>query len=212
LEARVYPNVDDEDPTEQHSPLVSSGRLRDLGLPFSNYTVFTGPAGGDPREVSVTAVSEGLARIIRVEGPVVAKRVYEIYLRGCGIRRMGHELKSSMNRALAQGVREGRVVSEDELDKGGLLFSVARVVGSPPIRLRTRGPRAFEEIPASELQVVARSVVERDSVVRGSEEHLRAILECFDLKRLTEQVKKALREILEQRIQHVDEFLGGAGR
>jgi hypothetical protein len=31
-------------------------------------------------------VADSLCRIIEVEGPMVAKRAYDIYLRGCGIR------------------------------------------------------------------------------------------------------------------------------
>jgi len=212
VEARLHPNADDADPVNQDQTRVPSSRLRALSLPFSDYTVYASRAGDDPREVSATVVSEGLAGIIEVEGPVVAKRVYEIYLRGCGIKRMGHELKSSMNGALAEVIRQGRVVSEDELAKDDVLFSVVRVNGTPPIRLRNRGPRAFEEIPPSELQVVARYLVERHGVPLGSEAHLRAILECFDLKRLTTQVDRALREILERRFPHVDEFLGGMGK
>ena len=73
---------------------------------------YAGPAGNDPRSVSADVVSEGIVRIIEVEGPVVAKRVYDIYLRGCGIKRMGHELKSTMNKALAHAIRQGRIVSE----------------------------------------------------------------------------------------------------
>ena len=167
--------------------------------------------GNDPRSVSADVVSEGIVRIIEVEGPVLAKRVYDIYLRGCGIKRMGHELKSTMNKALAHAIRQGRVVSEDEAGKGGLLFSVVRVKGSPPIRLRSRGPRSFEEIPPSELQVVARYLLERHGFASGSDEHLRAVLECFDLKRLTTQVGTTLLEILERRFP-VKGFLKAAAK
>ena len=66
-----------------------------------------------------SVVSEGIVRIIEVEGPVVAKRAYDIYLRGCGIKRMGHELKSTMNKALAHAIRQGRLVSEDEAAGSG---------------------------------------------------------------------------------------------
>ena len=142
----------------------------------------------------MTVVSEGIVRIVEVEGPVVAKRAYDIYLRGCGIKRMGHELKSTMNKALSHAIRQGRLICEDEAGKGGILFSVVRVKGSPPIRLRTRGPRSFEELPPSELQVVARYLLERYSFPSGSDEHLRAVLECFDLKRLTTQVGTTLLE------------------
>jgi len=98
------------------------------------------------------------------------------------------------------------------LAKGGVLWSVVRAKGTPPIRLRDRGPRSFEEIPPSELQLVARYLVERRGLPLGSEAHLRAVLECFDLKRLTTQVDAALREILERRFPYVDEFLGGMGK
>jgi hypothetical protein len=152
-------------------------------------------------------VSEGIVRIIEAEGPVVAKRVYDIYLRGCGIRRMGRELKSIMNKALAHAIREGRIVSMDETEKGGLLFSVVRAKGSPPIRLRTRGRRTFDEIPPSELNAVARYLAGCDGLSFGSEEHMRAILDWFDLKRLTTQVDKTLREILNRQFPYVDDFL-----
>lgn len=160
------------------------------------------------RSVNAHGVSEGIVRIVEVEGPVVAKRAYDIYLRGCGIKRMGHELKSTMNKALADAFREQRLVSENEGAERGLLFSVVRVNGSSPIKLRTRGPRSFEEIPPSELQVVARYLLEH-SLPSGGDEHLRAVLECFDLKRLTTQVGTTLLEALERSFPYVDEFLSG---
>jgi hypothetical protein len=152
-------------------------------------------------------VSDGICRIIDIEGPVLAKRAYDIYLRGCGIMRMGHELKSTMNRALAGAIRQGRISSEDEMNTGGLLFSIVRVIGSPPITLRRRGPRSFEEIPPSELQAVAVYLAQRDRLTVGSDEHLRAVLECFDLKRLTTQAGTTLLEIIGKRFPHVDEFM-----
>ncbi len=51
-----------------------------------------------------------------------------------------------------------------------------------------RGPRSFEEIPPAELRAVGQHVLETMKLEQGSEEHLRAVLECFDLKRLTAQV------------------------
>ena len=179
---------------------------RAQGLPFVDYLVYSGPPGVDPRSGDTHAICEGIGRIVEVEGPIIAKRVYDIYLRSCGIRRMGHELKSAMNKALSHAAREGRVVCEDEAGRGGILFSIVRTKGSPPIRLRTRGPRAFEEIPPSELLVVAKHLLERQGFSPGSDEHLRAVLEFFDLKRLTTQVGTTLLEMLEMRLPQVDAF------
>jgi very-short-patch-repair endonuclease len=176
-------------------------------LPFAVYAAYDGPAGEDPRTVSAGTVAEDLCRIIEVEGPMLAKRAYDIYLQGCGIKRMGHELRSTMNKALANAIRQGRVLSEDERGKRGLLYSVVRVRESPPIKLRSRGPRTFEEIPPSELQTVATYLAERRNLKPGSDEHLRAVLECFDLKRLTVQIGTTLREILGKRYPYVDNLL-----
>ena len=209
VEARLHPSTGDGNLFGRARLIVSSVNSRDAHLPFSDYVEYAGPPGNDPRSVNEHGVSEGIVRIVEVEGPVVAKRAYDIYLRGCGIKRMGHELKSTMNKALSHAIRQGRVICEDEAGKSGILFSVVRVKGSPPIRLRSRGPRSFEELPPSELQVVARYLLERHSFPSGSDEHLRAVLECFDLKRLTTQVGTTLLEVLERSFPYVDEFLSG---
>lgn len=209
VEARPHPSTGDGDILGRAQVIVTPVNTRDANLPFSDYVEYAGAPGHDPRNVNAHTVAEGLIRIVEVEGPVVAKRAYDIYLRGCGIKRMGHELKSTMNKALASAIRDQRLVSENEVTEGGLLFSVVRVNGSPPIKLRTRGPRSFEEIPPSELQVVSRSLLERHGFSSGSDEHLRAVLECFDLKRLTTQVGKTLLGVIERTFPHVDEFLSG---
>jgi len=202
----LRPRANDGDPPSREPQPAPPIGPRYAGLPFSDYIEYSGPPWNDPRGAGMSVVSEGIVRIVEVEGPVVAKRAYDIYLRGCGIRRMGRELKSTMNKALAHALRQGRLASENEAAERGLLFSVVRVNGSPPIKLRTRGPRSFEEIPPSELQVVAMYLAERDGFSSGSDEHLRAVLECFDLKRLTTPVGITLLEILEMRFPYVDEF------
>ncbi len=209
VEARLHPSTGDGDLLGRAQVIVTSVNTRDANLPFSDYVEYAGPPGHDPRSVNAHAVAEGIIRIVEVEGPMIAKRAYDIYLRGCGIRRMGHELKSTMNKALANVIRDQRLVSENEVTERGLIFSVVRVNGGPPIKLRTRGPRSFEEIPPSEVQVVAKYLLERHSFVSGSDEHLRTVLECFDLKRLTTQVGTTLLGILEKNFPYVDEFLSG---
>jgi very-short-patch-repair endonuclease len=209
VEARLPPSSVDGDLFDRGQVQIPSVRSRDANLPFSDYVEYTGLLGDDPRSVNEHVVSEGIVRIIEVEGPVLAKRVYDIYLRSCGIKRMGHELKSTMNKALSHAIRQGRVICEDEAGKSGILFSVVRVMGSPPIRLRSRGPRSFEELPPSELQVVGRYLLERHSFTLGSDEHLRAVLERFDLKRLTTEVGTTLLRVLERSFPYVEEFLSG---
>ena len=106
--------------------------------PFGEYSNYSWPPAIDPRSADLIVISEGIVRIVEVEGPVVAKRVFDIYLRSCGIRRMGHELKSTMNKALNHAIREGILVSEKEVNETDLVFSVVGTTGTPPIKLRSR--------------------------------------------------------------------------
>lgn len=211
LLAPAASRTDEQEVVGQSEILLPLPPFRDQNSLLATYAAYSGPACDDPRIVNAGAVAEGLCRIIEVEGPVLAKRAYDIYLRSCGIKRMGHELKSSMNKALANAIRQGRVVSEDEIRKGGLIYSVVRTTGSHPIKLRHRGPRTFEEIPPSELLAVATYLTVQQKCTPGSDDHLREILEYFDLKRLTTQVGTTLLEILKMRFPYVDDFLSDIG-
>ncbi len=165
---------------------------------LGDYISYDDKPGPDPRTVSITVVADHLCRIIEVEGPMIAKRAYDIYLRGCGIRRLGPELKSVMNRALSSAVHQGCVVWENEPGKSGVIFSTVRMKGSPPVKVRCRGPRTFEEIPPAELRAVGVYVCETLRLELGTDEHLRAVLEHYELKRLTTQVGTRLLEILDR--------------
>lgn len=209
LETDSPPAMIEARTAERAPALVPSVILRDSGLPFSNYVNYSGAPGIDPRKATTYQVLEGLCRIIETEGPMIVKRVHEIYLRSCGIRRMGNELRSMLNRCLYKTVRQGSVTFEEEACETDILTAVVRLKGTPPIRLRSRGDRLFEEIPPSEVLVVARFLEQQHGLEPGSDWHLRMILECFDLKRLTTQTSTTLLNILEQRFTHVDEFLRG---
>ncbi len=173
---------------------------------FAPYHSCEGQAWADPRTADIASVTEGLCEIIQAEGPMMAKRCYDIYLRGCGIKRMGRDLKSTLNKALQRAVRQRRVVAEDELKVKGLVKTVVRITDTPQVRLRARGPRRFDEIPPSEILVASQLALEDSSVQKGSDEHFHAILALFDLKRLTAQTGTMLLEVIEMRFDYVTEW------
>jgi hypothetical protein len=195
--------LDQIDPEGRHE---SARTKQPINSPLAEYVTYNGLAGPDPRTVNVSPVADGLCRIIEVEGPMLAKRAYDIYLRGCGIKRLGGELKSTMKKALMSAIRQGRVISENEPGETGLIFSTVRIKVSPPIRPRRRGPRTFEEIPPGELRYIGQHVLESGHVESGSDEHLRAILDIYGLKRLTTQVGTMLLEILDREDKRADLF------
>ena len=187
--------------------LIFRSRVTPVPTSAASYVEFEGPAGPDPRESTVDGVADGLCLVIDKEGPMLAKRAYDLYLRGCGVRRMGGELKRSMNQALQYAIRRGHVVKEDESGRGGLLYSITRVMSAPAVTLRERGPRDFDEIPPSELQLVARRLLRDEGFESGSDAHLRAVLDYFDLKRLTVQVRTRLLDVLGRQYAYVDDIL-----
>ena len=200
-----HDSVESVSPGREYEPVAQTGLMSSP----RTYFAFSGPAGPDPRTANLRDVTEGLIRIVTVEEPVLAKRAYDVYLRGCGIRRMGGEIRRIMNRALQAAISRKFILKEDELGKGGLIYSIVRTNGSAPVSARERGPCTFEEIPPSELQTAARLLLREYEFERGSDEHLRAVLEYFELKRLTVQVGAGILDALEMQFRYVDEIFDG---
>ena len=114
-----------------------------------------------------------------------------------------------MNTALPQAVQQGRVITEDGWLKGGLIHSIVRGPDAEPVVAREQGPRKFDEIPPSELKLVAWLVLtgREDEFEFGSHEHLRAVLKAFRSRRLTMPIGRPLLDILERRYPYVDAAL-----
>lgn len=189
------------------SSSTNSNIIRKAGLQVTQYSVFTEPLSGDPREVNVEWISKGLVRIIQTEGPVIAKRACDIYLRSVGIKRMGHEIKATMQQALQTAMKAGQIESVNEMSDNDLMSHTMRAAGTEPLIIRTRGDRSFEEITPSEIQFIARYLSKTLGLSIGSDEHLRAVLGFFDLKRLTTHVGSGILDTLQKDLPHVDSLL-----
>ncbi len=175
------------------------------------YISFEKKAGLDPRSAKPGQITNGLYHIIKAEGPMVVKRAYDVYLRGCGINRMGEALRRKMDRSLRLAIKKELIEVANEMGKKDSILSIARLKETPPIIVRSRGPRKLEEIPPSEIQVVARQLMYDHGYELSSDQHIRAILSFFELKRLTKNVKSSLTEILHHPIDHVDAFFESRG-
>lgn len=200
-------------PSDRETPLPESDGPEASATQFGNggtpeapaqYLEHTGPTGPDPRTVGPAEVARGLCKIIEWEGPMLARRAYTVYLKGCGIQRMGKELKRTMNKALQHAIRTGRVEREDEMGTGGLVNSIVRLTGTLPLNVRTLGHRTLEEIPPSEIQAVARYLEAQEGYQTGSEAHLRAILEYYGLVRLTTKSNKTMLAALKRGYSYVN--------
>lgn len=90
-----------EFPPKAEEPEPNSTVTKNLSL--TPYTTFDGSDLEDPSSANYSnnKVAEGLCRIVEVEGPMLAESAYKTYLRACGIRRLGGQLKRIMNKAHA---------------------------------------------------------------------------------------------------------------
>jgi hypothetical protein len=136
---------------------------------------------------------------------MLAKKAYDIYLRKCGIKRLGGELQKALNKAMHYAISSGKIESEDEWGKGGLIYSIVRSKGFQPVFLRELGTRSFDEIPPSELQVTSR-IVKKETGELGDEENLRDVLNFYGLKRLTTSVKTRFQESHKNQFPYVDDY------
>lgn len=159
---------------------------------FANYSHYTEPACSDPRTSNAATVSECLLGVIKVETPIQVKRAFDIYLRSCGIKRMGHDLKDDLLGALDFLKKSGMILSHNYSAEDDVLNKIVWIAGSPAEVMRNRGDRTLEEIPLGELHAITQKIASIEGVTTGSQEHLRATLEALNLKRLTTTAERIL--------------------
>ena len=165
-------------------------------LDIEEYRLYDGPPLEDPRNVSTAHIVGGLIKIVEVEGPILAKRACDIYLRHCGIKRMGKDLRKLMRKALQLAIRRKQILKIDEWETGALMDTIIRMPDQPEMRFRTLGARTIDEIPPRELKRASEIIHAMNHVSDGSEEHLRLILGMYGLKRLTTHTRKKIQQAL----------------
>jgi len=182
----------------QQTRSVNSG-TSGISKPVSGliqYTAYSGDPCPDPRISPKDRIADGLYRIIREEGPVQVKRLFDIYLRSCGIKRMGHELRDSLLGAINSLLQLNALNSHSYLQDDDKLNDIVWLALSPPEIVRTRGDRSLEEIPFGELRSVYELVVARIGVNKEEEDYMREILDLLDLKRLTSLAESILKRVI----------------
>ncbi|WP_461120310.1 AAA domain-containing protein [Saccharothrix stipae] len=151
------------------------------------YETFTGTVV-QVAEASRRDLLDGLVRLVEAEGPVLGSRLHTAYVRTSGSIRVTKLVAGELNKAIAQAVREGRLLEDNPLGESGVRPRTYRLPGQPEVRMRHVGSRSFEEVPPSELAALLDHVAERDES-KGEEALQRAVLELLGLKRLTDNVK-----------------------
>lgn len=140
----------------------------------------------DPGSASRQQLIDGLRRIVDVEGPVVAKRVYGLIVRSAGGNRVGSAQARKLNSAVTAAVSKGVIRAADPLGQGGSEPLTLFKPNTPNTVVRELGPRTLYEVPPGELVAVLSQVYERGM---DSDDWFRRVLDLYGLKRLTQPAK-----------------------
>ena len=145
----------------------------------------------DPRTAGAEARMPVLMEIVEAEGPMLAKRAFDLYTRASGGKKTTTAVKAPLAGAawrlkiqdrLAIGRDDATTIEDDD---------VLRVAGSPPVRVRELGPRTLEEVPLDEVA----ELMERLAAA-GADDLKRAVLDTYGLIRLTARADDYLEQAL----------------
>ncbi|MGH3256050.1 MAG: AAA domain-containing protein [Streptosporangiaceae bacterium] len=137
----------------------------------------------DAHSASPWAIVEGILDIVTGEGPVVADRVYELYVRASGGHRVTKPVREALDRATRTALRKG-LLEQIRDNMTGRSVLTLYLPGTPSVIQRRRGDRELEHIPPAEVAAIARHVLHHDSGIDDGELR-RLLLTAFERVRLT---------------------------
>ncbi len=137
----------------------------------------------------------GLVGIIEAEGPLICHRVYRLYVKAAGGHRVGRRVRAGLDRGVRRALRLGLIEERNERATHDRLDRVLRKAGTPPVVMRARGGRSFDEIPADELRAAAREL-RRHEPSLGREALLHALADLYEIGRLSSGIRAALEKIV----------------
>lgn len=179
--------------TQIHRPRGISIRTRTgishpLLVPYRSWVPRALP---DPRSARVDELVPGLVDIIATEGPVICHRVYQLYARACGIQRVGRQIRSVFNRAIAKALRLRLIEQCNEHETRDQINQIVRKAGTPTVVLRGRGDRTFDEIPPAEIGgLMSWLSTHHPELAEGA--LFQRILEHYEIRRMTSNIRTLL--------------------
>jgi len=158
------------------------------------YVTFVGTDLPDPKTALMREIVANLVQIITIEGPATVRTVLNRYRVGVGYGRLKGPTREIVQNAVSLSIREGlvQILETDPVDPLG---NVVFLPNQPTVRLRERGPRDLDDIPISEIALLAETLgIDLDD----EELAYRKILAFYDLRRLTEGARRRIVTALKQ--------------
>lgn len=156
------------------SPAQAPAEVEPMSV--SNYDAWD-PEASSFRAVRPSSSEEriaALSSIVAVEGPILGRRLFDLYARSAGVPQLTKGIEGLMIAAVREAVDGGELVRSDPLGEWAVANMTFRLPDQPAVILRERGPRQFTEVPPEE--VAAAATYERGGLLNHSaEERVAAI-------------------------------------
>ena len=146
------------------------------------------------------SIIDGILDIVTDEGPVVTDRVYEVYVRASGGRRVTKAVRETMDQATDTAVKKG-LLKQIRDNVAGRAVRTVYLPDTPSVVLRRRGDRELEHIPPTEVAAVAGHIVTEDPRIRDTE-LMRLLLTAFERVRLTSNATAFLDDCIAIALRH----------
>lgn len=191
-EATVVPDIDEDDESIGLDDGEHVDHMTELASErgFRPYVEWKRVALDDPTGMPLRNLAETIAEFVDAEGPVLVNRMFQQLNQAAGNRRLGRVLKERFEAGLSRALEEQWVVLDDPLDSRDQLLQTVRAPDQPEKRLRELGPRSLHEVPPAEVAAALQAA--RGLWTLDSEQHLRALLDLYGLKRLTAATEEYL--------------------
>jgi very-short-patch-repair endonuclease len=164
---------------------VSLGATAHLRIPaMARHQAWPSRPLPDTHYASQRSIIEGVIEIVTGEGPVVTDRVYELYVRASGGRRVTKTVRDVMDEAVGIAIRSG-LLEQVHNKIAERAVRTLYLPGTPPVVLRRRGDRELEDIPPAEVAAAAGHILMEDPRISDAELK-RVLLTAYERVRLTD--------------------------
>ena len=175
--------------------------MTEITIKHTEFTPWVERSTADPRRATQAQYMHGMMEILAAEGPMQALPLFQTYAKASGLLKIAPTVRRLFERSLLAGEKAGHIIieREDDTEVDGPEDSVCWITRLPEqqrVRVRTAGNRGFADIPMSELEVVVGQIKAADRTL-DRDGIYRAVLEHYELQKLTALVKRRLNKVLE---------------
>jgi len=174
--------------------------MTDITINHTEFTPWTERSTADPRRATQAQYMHGMMEILAAEGPMQALPLFQTYAKASGLLKIAPTVRRLFERSLLAGEKAGHIIieREDDTEVDGADDSVCwitRLPEQPRVIVRSIGNRGFADIPMSELAAVVLEIRTADDLL-GRDDIYRAVLEHYELQKVTALVKRRLNKVL----------------